>query len=301
MQYQKLRMMHRRLETRPLDTHKLLRMTRFRIAVPRKETTRGKVGGDDDVDITPKGKYCLLSKKPGTIKKSQSEALAPASPKKSSGQRSVGVESITMSSKVHSKKTDNNNVDIHNSGNSSNGLAKIPQLVEVDEKHALKPPMHQCSVSNVETTTSAAVKVARQLHANSNNISNGNRHSHLYRTKTTNYEEETREEQEYLRAQYLIDQRANRKKSKEKIVAGTKLAAATGATVGVAAVTAGIGLIAGMVALGVGGGTSALSTNWKSKRVGEIVIAHWDYDVIKQWKASFEACLESDNVVQRSK
>lgn len=123
----------------------------------------------------------------------------------------------------------------------------------------------------------------------------------------SSYEEEQEEEQDFLRTQFLTTQKQNKRRTKQIIVQGTKVAAAAGATVGVAVFTAGIGLVAGLIALGVagaagGGGAAVNATLWRSGRRshgsagGQIVMACADYETAKQWKSILDAALESDTV-----
>ena len=147
---------------------------------------------------------------------------------------------------------------------------EIPVLVEVDEK-----------ATTAEQLETSRLPKPRQL---------------------TPYEEELEEEQDYLKAQYLTARHKNRKKNKQKLVKGTKLAVAAGATVGVAVVTAGIGLVAGLVFLGaaVAGGGSAMIGTIAQKKEGELVIACEDYEVAKAWKSCLDAAVES-GIVNSSK
>lgn len=113
----------------------------------------------------------------------------------------------------------------------------------------------------------------------------------------TPYEEMLEEEQEFLRTQYLAEREHAKKKSMQKIVKRTQLAAAAGATVGLAVVTAGVGLIAGLILVGAAaasGGTATVSSI--GKRGESIVLASVDYDIIKKWKACFDAAVQSQKV-----
>jgi hypothetical protein len=229
---------------------------------------------------TPTGKLrSSLLKKPGKARRSQSDAEETTPNHKRTRSlfsgRSVDAESLTLSTQMrHRRKSDNPTSKINETV--AAGLAKIPQLVEVEERHAamLQKPTHQRAVSNMETLATSTPALA------SNNAR---------RTSWMSLEEENREEQEYLRAQYLTTKKENRRKSKQKFVKRTKVAAAVGATAGVAVVTAGVGLVAGMVALGVGvtagGGSAAFGASWKKKNTGEVVIACSDYETAKLWKS----------------
>jgi len=113
---------------------------------------------------------------------------------------------------------------------------------------------------------------------------------------------EEEEEQDYLRTQYLAAEKQKERRLRQKVAQGTKLAAAAGATVGVAFFTAGLGIVAGAVALAVagaaGGGGAAVNSRWGRKTSGEIVLASEDYETAKLWKSILDAALESDHVQQ---
>lgn len=109
------------------------------------------------------------------------------------------------------------------------------------------------------------------------------------------------DEIDYLRSEYLISQKMHKQKVHEKIVHMTQLVAAAGATIGVAVVTAGIGFVAGAIALGVaaGAGGGAVATTTSFRKTKCIVIASADYDVAKRWQSVLAAAVESENI-QRS-
>lgn len=124
----------------------------------------------------------------------------------------------------------------------------------------------------------------------------------------TAYEEEQDEEQDFLRTQFLTTQKQSQRKTKQMMVQGSQLAAAAGATVGLTVLTSGIGLVAGLVALGVagaaGGSVSVVnSTLWRRNKgagsIDRIILASADYETAKRWQAILDAALESD-VVQQS-
>jgi hypothetical protein len=113
--------------------------------------------------------------------------------------------------------------------------------------------------------------------------------------------DENDDEIDYLRSEYLISQQMHKQKAHEKIVHTTQLVAAAGATIGVAVVTAGIGLMAGAIALGVaagaGGGAMATSSTFRTiKTTRSLVIASADYEVAKRWHTVLAAALESENI-----
>ena len=103
-----------------------------------------------------------------------------------------------------------------------------------------------------------------------------------------------------LRSQYQREQRESYRKAKRKFLQGTQIAVATGTAVGVTIVTAGIGLVAGLVALGVGSASSGavFSLGMGDTSTNELVVACLDYDTARRWKVSIEAALEHDTVTQ---
>uniref|UniRef100_A0A7S3L5S8 START domain-containing protein n=2 Tax=Amphora coffeiformis TaxID=265554 RepID=A0A7S3L5S8_9STRA len=106
------------------------------------------------------------------------------------------------------------------------------------------------------------------------------------------------EEKEYLRAQYLTSEKESRKKNQRKIREGTKFAAAAGATVGVAVMTAGVGLLAGLLFLGAAAGSSGAAMTWGRPGKGEMILASADYEKMKRWKACLDASLESGSLAK---
>lgn len=168
--------------------------------------------------------------------------------------------------------TDNNDT----ATNSVHGYPVVPRLIEVD-------PRLEAKNGRDAPSTMTPVISNRPL-------------------PRTTYEVEQDEEQDYLLSQYRTTQKQNQRKTKQKLVQGTKIAAAAGATVGLTVVTAGIGLMAGLIALGVagaaGGGGAAVSATWgrKSAGSGQIVMACADYETVKLWKSILDAALESDTV-----
>jgi len=102
------------------------------------------------------------------------------------------------------------------------------------------------------------------------------------------------QEELMLRSQYEANKKIVQKKSKEKMVQGAKYAAAAGATVGLAVVTAGVGAL-GLAILGAsaaGGGAALMSTS----KEGNLVIACINYEVMKDWKALFDATVATAKV-----
>jgi hypothetical protein len=193
--------------------------------------------------------------------------------------RSVDAESLTVSSRLRRRR---------GGSRSGNSVAPdvdpvIPSLVEVDQRHAIPQtstfdddPNPTVQAGNKTATTTTTTTVAR-----------------------TPYQEQRAEEQEILRSQYLSTQKVNKKKKRRKFVDGAKIAAATGAAVGVSFATFGIGLIAGVAVLGAGaaaGGGGAVMNVWQKKREEEISFGSTDYEVAKLWKSTLEACCDSDTI-----
>lgn len=109
------------------------------------------------------------------------------------------------------------------------------------------------------------------------------------------------DEQDYLMNQYEANRRITKKKTKEKVLLGTKYAAAAGAAIGVTVMTAGMSLIAGVVALGVagaaGGGSAAMDAWNKSGEIKKVlVISSDDYETAKHWQSILATALESESV-----
>jgi hypothetical protein len=118
----------------------------------------------------------------------------------------------------------------------------------------------------------------------------------------TEYERQRDEDLEFLKSEFLTRQQERRKVVRRRVRTGTKIAVAAGAAVGVTVVTAGIGLVAGLVFLGVGaaagGGSAAaaVAAALRSKVRGELVLASSDYDAVRMWKAVLDASKDSDSI-----
>jgi hypothetical protein len=125
--------------------------------------------------------------------------------------------------------------------------------------------------------------------------------SHHHRARTE-YERQRDEDLEFLRSEFLTRQQERRRVVRRRVKTGTKIAVAAGAAVGVTVVTAGIGLVAGLVFLGVGaaagGGSAAaaVAAALRSKVRGELVLASTDYETIRVWKAVLDATKDSDSI-----
>jgi hypothetical protein len=168
--------------------------------------------------------------------------------------RSVDDESLTYWTRRHKQEQ----IQLALRSDSPDNNAKIPSTVEVEER--LDPT------------------------GNANNANNSAPNA------KPSYEEE---EKEWLRAQFVADTAASRQKQQRKVVEGTKLAAAAGATVGVAVMTAGVGLLAGLLFLGAAAGSSGAAILSRGTKAGELTIASTDYEKMRRWKACLDAALES--------
>lgn len=174
------------------------------------------------------------------------------------GRHSVDDESLTFGTRRRCR-----------AGSTSNGkrIPRIPELVEVDQV------VHENS-SSIATTPA------------------GNRRQQL-----TPYEEDQQQKQERLQAEYLSAKKLSKRKARKKMVTGTKIMAAAGTAVGVTVVTAGIGMVGGLIALGVGaaagGGGAMADMNWSKTRKCELIIASADYAKACRWKSCLDASLGS--------
>ena len=160
------------------------------------------------------------------------------------------------------------------------------------------PPLLQSSSSLLLATPPASAR--RQVSGNAGAGGGAEPpapHSGRFRTA---YERQRDEDLQFLRSQYLTTQQEKKKKVRQRMANGTKIAVATGAAVGITVVTAGIGLVAGLVFLGVGaaagGGSAAVGATWRKKVTGELVLASPDYETIRMWKACLDACKDSDSI-----
>lgn len=110
------------------------------------------------------------------------------------------------------------------------------------------------------------------------------------------------QEQQLMQSLFYATKKANNKKMKKKIVVGTKVTAAVGAVVSVGVITAGLGLLAGLVFLGAGaaagGGTvvAGAGLRFRKKKQGEMVIGTSNYELARRWKVALDACLASETV-----
>jgi hypothetical protein len=175
---------------------------------------------------------------------------------------------------------------ISGSAHSTPPIGDVPKIVQVVENNNDTNTHRTPVVHNTKSTTTTTTTTTT--------------------TRKTYQDAINQEEQELLRVEYLTNQKERNRKAKERLVQGSRYAAAAGATIGVTVVTAGIGLVAGLVALGVagaaGGGGAAMGVFGKRRDTNrsEIVIAGPDYKIVRQWKACLDAALESDYCVQTS-
>ena len=148
---------------------------------------------------------------------------------------------------------------------------------------------------NMQSNEIPRIPTMVQVETPNNNSKSNNQNNNSSDNNTT----VAIEEKEYLRAQFLTSEKESRKKYQRKLVEGTKFAAAAGATVGVAVMTAGVGLLAGLVFLGAAAGSSGAAMTWGGRQSkNEIVLASSDYEKMKRWKACLDATLESDAVAK---
>jgi Protein ENHANCED DISEASE RESISTANCE 2, C-terminal/START domain len=113
--------------------------------------------------------------------------------------------------------------------------------------------------------------------------------------------EQKMKERDKLRQQYLSQKKANKKKQQKLLLHGTKVAVAASAAAGVAILTAGVGLVAGLAFVGIGAAAGASSTTSglglpKRGKRSEIVIATPSYEEAKLWRSTLDAHLEYENL-----
>jgi hypothetical protein len=152
--------------------------------------------------------------------------------------------------------------------------------------HALEVSVHGPEQSKSQTLKSRAV---------SDNKTNGNKGA---------YDEQHAAEQDKLHSLYVSTKKEKQKESRKKMLAGTKIFAASGALVGIGVLTYGVGLAAGLVFLGAtaaaGGTAGAAEAGFKRNRSkrGCVTIATKSYEDAKLWKSTLDACLEVDKIKQ---
>jgi len=110
------------------------------------------------------------------------------------------------------------------------------------------------------------------------------------------------EEQLLMQSLYFESRKENRRKTKKKIVNASKMTAAVGAAVTVGVLTAGVGLIAGLVFIGAGAAASGTGVvagagyKFTKKKRGEIVLGTANYELARQWKDALDACLATETL-----
>lgn len=116
-------------------------------------------------------------------------------------------------------------------------------------------------------------------------------------TSTSSRRSYTQDEKELMHSLYEATKKANRRKTKKKILNGGKVAAATGAVVTISVVTVGVGLLAGLAVLGIGaaaGGTGMGAAGFSKRRKrndGVVILASSSYEEVRKWKSALDACL----------
>lgn len=175
----------------------------------------------------------------------------------------------------------------------------VPESIQVTQSR------HTRASTAGDVTASASTVPAGSIHRRTNSTATATATASKMATRRHYYSDPEREEQDYLRTQYLTEQKRNQRKFKQKVTQGTQLAAAGAATVGVAFFTAGVGLVAGLVALGLAGsavgGGAAVTTQWgrrgrRRQREAVLEMASEDYETAKLWKSILDAALESDTL-----
>jgi len=185
----------------------------------------------------------------------------------------------------------------------------IPELVEVDNSHR-EPPSTPTTIPTIPFEMSQSNDQHQSLLptppvSNHGVLRMANGGGSLGRPPRssralTEFERQREEDLQYLRDQFLSTQLANKKRKTRQFVQGTKIAAAAGAAIGLTVVTAGIGLVAGLVVLGVGaaagGGGAVVQAAFKTKVTGELVIASTDYETACLWKTYLDVSKDSDSI-----
>jgi hypothetical protein len=183
--------------------------------------------------------------------------------------RSVDKESLSQWTKKH-----DSNHRFHKSDPCLGVVTDIPSNIELDNR--MNPLLYADESKTTESTSNR-------------------------RPRSSLYEAQQKEEQHYLRSQYLTNRKAKQQKTKRAMVQSSKVAVAGTAAIGLTVATAGLGLIVGLALLGAGavaGGGSAAVGAWRKKATGEIVIASVDYETARMWKSCLDASKDSACVKQ---
>lgn len=125
-----------------------------------------------------------------------------------------------------------------------------------------------------------------------------------FTTRARNHKQEDRHatEQGILEDAFYDKEKRRTKEVHQKVIVGTKLAAATSAAVGFGVLTAGAGLAAGLVVLGAAaaaGGTAGMADfgyRKLKKQKGVLTVATANFEQAKLWKSSLDAYLASDSI-----
>jgi Protein ENHANCED DISEASE RESISTANCE 2, C-terminal/START domain len=186
-------------------------------------------------------------------------------------------------------------------------MEDIPEIPSMVTTHSHQQPQQEASHHEDDTTLPMA---------NNTNAATAATTAAAIKNKQPSalvlYKDEVDEEKSYLRQMYLTDKKLHQQRTKRKLVEGTKIAAAAGAAVGVAVATAGMGIVAGLLFLGVGaaaggaaGGAVAIHSWGRKNKApsggGEIIMASMDYETMKKWKACLDAGLLSSGTIKKSK
>ena len=121
----------------------------------------------------------------------------------------------------------------------------------------------------------------------------------LNSTTLSYYQEQQLQEQQLMRTHYREALKEQKKKTRQTIIDGGKLALAAGGAVAIGVLTAGVGLVAGLVFIGAGaaaGGTGVVggAAYQKMKKKSELVLASSSLEETQRWKSAFDACLVSE-------
>ncbi|CAB9519296.1 Protein of unknown function (DUF1336) [Seminavis robusta] len=214
---------------------------------------------------------------------------------------------------------DNRSVESNSilNGNNNNNGSKAPTSAKKKKKKSYFPKPSKAfknmtkgsskSRQKKGNTNEQGVEVLFSPASEEFNMSftNDNMDSSLKRTERVQrlYAEHKMKERDKLQKQYMDQKRASKKKQQKKIMQGTKVAVAASAAAGVAILTAGAGLVAGLAFVGIGIGAAGASNTsvlglpkrGASKR-SEIIIATSSYEDAKLWKSTLDAHLEYENL-----
>jgi hypothetical protein len=190
----------------------------------------------------------------------------------------------------------NGKEDREEGGCDINGMLELPPapLTEVSESHELdgddiKIQHHQSfQLSQRERIRSLSRILSEEYEVD----------------KKPSIEEQILIEREKLHHQFLHKQRKKRSATTKRLITTTKIGVAAGAAIGVGIITAGVGLAAGLVFLGVSaalGGTAGVAeVGLKSafRKKDHLTIATTNYELAKLWKQTLDACLEQESFKQ---